>query len=58
MNGLKSIAREHLPPSVFNTLRDVYHRMTGPNEHYEHEYADRYEFFRKAFTTLRFNGIT
>lgn len=57
MRSLKSVARERLPMPVFTMLQSAYHRMTGPNEHYAHEYGDRYEFLRKAFTTLRYNRI-
>ena len=57
MRSLKAVAQERLPKPVFNTLKNAYHRVTGPNEHQLHEYQDRYEFFRKAIYTLRFNGI-
>ncbi len=57
MRSLKSVARERLPAPIFNMLQSAYHRVTGPNEHYVHEYGDRYEFMRKAFTTLSYNRI-
>ncbi|MGC2163740.1 MAG: TylF/MycF/NovP-related O-methyltransferase [Silvibacterium sp.] len=57
MRSLKAIARERLPKTIFNTLQNAYHHITGPNEHQVDEYQDRYEFLRKALTTLRFNRI-
>ncbi len=57
MRSLKTVARESLPAPIFHLFQNAYHRVAGSGEHNEHEYSDRYEFLRKAFTTLRFNHI-
>jgi hypothetical protein len=43
---------------MFNLFQKAYHGVRGPDEHRFHEYSDRYEFLRKAFTALKYNGIT
>ena len=61
MRSLRAVAKHYLPAPVRNivrppidTIRYAYHRLkTGPNT----EYSDRYDFFRKAFKALEFNGI-
>jgi O-methyltransferase len=52
-NYLPAPVREVVRPPI-DSIRHAYLRLTkGPN----HEYRDRYEFFRKAFKALDFNGI-
>lgn len=58
MRSLKALARQHLPVPVYKLFQNTYHGVVGPGEHSKHEYPDRYDFFRKAIATLRFNGIT
>jgi O-methyltransferase len=61
MNSLKSAAKQCLPQPLLSLLRQVRSLVSPvnqPNLHLQHEYADRYEFLRRAFVTLKFNGIT
>jgi O-methyltransferase len=61
MSSLRAVAKKYLPAPVRNIIRPpvdkvwyAYLRVTrGPN----HEYHDRFDFFRKALKTLEFNGI-
>jgi hypothetical protein len=62
MRSLRAVAKQYLPAPVRNivrppidTIRYAFIRLkTGPN----HEYRDRYDFFRKAFKALDFNRIS
>jgi O-methyltransferase len=58
MSSLKAVAKRCLPQPLVLFLRRVRYWASRPYRHTRHEYADRYEFLRKAFLTLKFNGIT
>ena len=58
MGSLKAAVKKRLPGPVFKVMQKVYQGVNGPDEHRSREYSDRYEFLRKAFTALKYNGIT
>ena len=60
MRSLKDVARKYLPQPVADLVRRFRRRRSRPgppDEHARHEYEDRREFFRRALTALKFNGI-
>ena len=57
MHPLKAVAMRHLPPPLLRAIRSARSLWNREREHQRHEYADRYDFLRKAFTALKFNGI-
>ncbi len=57
MPSLKAALKQSLPEPIVDLLRRARSKLFRPNLHAKHEYADRYDFLRKAFITLKFNGI-
>lgn len=57
MHLLKAAAKQYLPQPIVNFLRRGYSWLS-PNELARKDDADRYDFLRKAFVTLKYNGIT
>jgi O-methyltransferase len=57
MHPLKVAAMRHLPPPVLRLIRSTRSLWSRERSYRRHEYAGRYEFLRKAFTALEFNGI-
>jgi len=57
---LKNIAKACLPVAAVNALRPSYNRFRNSyfrSKGLHHGYFDHYDFFRKAFSALEFNGI-
>jgi len=57
MSWLKAVIKRCLPLPVIRLLRRDYRRRLGLNYHGWYEDAERFEFLRKAFIALKFNGI-
>jgi O-methyltransferase len=58
MVSVKGAAKRFLPEPVLNRVRRVRSWRASRRVHNRYEYADRYEFFRKALYALKFNGIS
>ena len=56
MSYLKKWIKRCIPIKLVILLRSLYRRRPGYHEWYED--SQRYEFLRKAFITLKFNGIS